>query len=183
MSDDQKWVMDTSTFTHLCRARHEYIIRQLTPAGVVLIPSEVNTEIENGRERYPRIPAVSALSWAETVVLSDDENWTLLELKADRGGDDPLEHLGECAVIAYAKHNSLIAVLDEWDAVQQAIDHDVETVGTMWLVVEAYLKLFGRDGDRAAAVIDDLLETGMRLPIKSGASLIAWAYENEYLPK
>jgi len=30
--------MDTSTFTHFCRAGHQDILRRLAPQGVILIP-------------------------------------------------------------------------------------------------------------------------------------------------
>jgi hypothetical protein len=32
------------------------------------------------------------------------------------------------------------------------------------------------------AIVDDLIGTGMRLPVGSGASLFAWAYEDGILP-
>lgn len=43
------------------------------------------------------------------------------------------------------------------------------------------LKLFSRDRSRAARVVDDLLDTGMYLPISSGGSLFTWAYEQGVL--
>jgi hypothetical protein len=38
--------------------------------------------------------------------------------------------------------------------------------------------------DRAAveAIVDDLVGTGMRLPVSTGAELFAWAYEAGILP-
>jgi hypothetical protein len=53
--------MDTSTYTHLCRSGHADIIKNLAPTGVVIVPTDVNTEIEQGRERYEGIPAVSSV--------------------------------------------------------------------------------------------------------------------------
>lgn len=116
MPDRRRWVMDTSVYTHLCRAGHEDIIVRLAPQGVVLVPDDVNTEIERGRERYQGIPAVSSVGWAELTVLSEDEVWTQLEVKAQLGGA-PEEHVGECAVIACARHRDLIAILDDRAAV------------------------------------------------------------------
>lgn len=39
-----RWVMDTSTFTHFCRAGHQDILRRLAPQGLILIPDTVNGE-------------------------------------------------------------------------------------------------------------------------------------------
>ena len=180
-TDRSRWVVDTSTYTHLCRAGHADLLIQLAPGGVVVVPAEVNTEIENGRLAYPRIPAVANAAWAELAVLSDDELWTMLSVKAQLGGG-PQQHLGECAVIACARHRGFVAVLDEREAIAQADAHGVPSIDTLWIVVEAYKTIFGRDRGRAAKVVDDLRDTGMYLPIRSGESLFAWAYEQGILP-
>lgn len=178
---DARWVMDTASFTHLCRAGHGEIIPQLAPTGVVLVPSEVSTEIEHGREWHPDIPAVDSVDWAELVVLNEEETWTALEVKAEMGGGSR-QHLGECAVIAYARHHEMVAVLDDSAAVAQADRLDVANHGTMWIVVEAYKELLGREREPAAKIVDDLLATDMYLPVTSGASLFTWAYEEGLLP-
>lgn len=177
----RRWVVDTSTYSHLSRAGHGNLLGQLAPGGVVLVPTEVNAEIESGRSAYPGIPAIADTTWAELVLLNDEENWTMLLVKAQLGGG-PVEHLGECAVIACAYHRGLIAVLDERAAIAQADAYGVGSVDTLWIVVEAYKTIFDRDRHRAARVVDDLLATGMYLPISSGESLFAWAYEQGILP-
>lgn len=181
MVDHPRWVIDTSAYTHLCRAGHSDLLEELAPGGVVLVPTEVNVEIENGRTGYADIQAVAAVSWAEFAVLTDEEEWTKLLVKAELGGG-PFEHLGECAVIACAHHRGLIAVLDEREAITQADALEVRSVDTLWIVVEAYKTIFGRDRSRAAQVVDDLLATGMYLPISSGESLFTWAYGEGLLP-
>jgi predicted nucleic acid-binding protein len=173
--------MDTSTYTHVCRAGHADILKNLAPSGVVIVPTDVNTEIEQGRERYEGIPAVSSVGWAEIAVLSEDEVWTQLGVKAQMGGR-PDEHLGECAVIACARHRNMIAILDERAAVAQADRLNVPTHDTLWIVIEAYKSLYQRDRDLTARVVDDLLDTGMFLPLASGESLLTWAYEQGLLP-
>lgn len=176
-----RWVMDTSTYTHLCRAGHSDIIRSLAPAGVVLIPTDVNTEIETGRDHYSDIPSVSSIDWAEVAVPTEEEVWTQLEVKAQMGGQS-IEHLGECAVIACAYHRKLIAILDDRAALAQAERLHVCTYDTMWIVIEAFKHLYGRDRNRTAQVVDDLLTTGMYLPVDSGESIMSWAYEEGLLP-
>lgn len=173
--------MDTSAYTHLCRAGHACIIEKLAPGGVVLIPCEVDVEITKGRELHSGIPAVSTTCWARVAVLTDDEQWTAMHVKAALGGGKT-QHLGESAVIACAHHRGLIAVLDDRAAVEQADLLKVRSIDTMWIVMAAYKSLYDRDRDRVIAVVDDLLETGMYLPFDSGEALFAWAYGQGILP-
>lgn len=181
MGDQPRWVVDTSCYTHLCRAGHADILSELAPQGVVVVPSEVNDEIEAGRDAYASIPAVSSVAWATVAVLSEEEKWTLLEIKAALGGG-PSQHVGECAVIACAHHRGHVAILDDRAAIEQAKLRGVETYTTLWLVIEAYKTILGRDRVRTAQIVDGLLATGMWLTIRSGESLITWAYEEGLLP-
>jgi predicted nucleic acid-binding protein len=71
---------------------------------------------------------------------------------------------------------------DERVAIEQADRLGVRSHDTLWLVIEAYKELFDRDRDRAALIVDNLSATGMYLPIGSGESLLAWAYEEGLLP-
>lgn len=130
MTEARRWVMDTSTFTHLCRAGHADIIEKLAPGRLVLIPTDVNDEIERGRSSYTGIPAVSSVEWAEVAVLTEEETWTQLQVKADMAGT-PSEHLGECAVIACAYHREMVAFLDERAAIEQADRRNVRTHDTV----------------------------------------------------
>lgn len=173
--------MDTSTYTHLCRAGHAEIIAKLAPGGVVLVPESVDMEIEQAREHHAGVPAVSSVGWAQIAVLDEEECWTQIEVKAQLGGG-PAEHLGECAVIACARHRGLTAIMDDRAAIAQTTRFGVAHRDTLWIVVEAYRELFDRDRARAAQVVDDLLATDMFLPFTSGESLFAWAYEEGLLP-
>jgi predicted nucleic acid-binding protein len=173
--------MDTSTYTHLCRAGYEFIIQNLAPHGVVLIPAEVNVEIENARERHPGIPSVSAVDWAAHTSMTDEEEWTALWVKAALGGGR-FQHLGESAVIACAHHRSLIAVLDERAAIAQADRLKVTWIDTMGVVAKAYKSLFSRDRTQTVALVDALLATEMYLPFQNGDSFFAWALEEGILP-
>lgn len=180
-TEEPQWVIDTSVFTHLCRAGHAELLAQLAPGGVLLVPTEVNDEIERGRDRYLDILRVADTPWAQITVLTEAEYLTMLQIKAQLGGDAD-QHLGECAVIACALHRGLTALLDERAAVAQADRLNVPTRDTLWIVVEAYKQVLGRDRSATAQVVDDLIRTGMRLPVRSGESLLAWAYEAGLLP-
>lgn len=169
-------------YTHLSRAGHLNLLHQLAPGGIVVVPAEVDAEIQTGRDRYPGIIAPAALPWVEQTVLTEDEKWTQLEVKAALGGG-PLEHLGECAVIACALHRGHVALLDERAALAQADLRGVQAYDTLWVVIEAYATVFDEDRDQAIAVVDALLGTDMYLPITSGTSLFAEAYERGLLPR
>lgn len=182
MPEPRSWVTDTSVYTHLSRAGHAHILQDLAPGGIILVPDEVDAEIQEGQELYPGIAGVGVTSWAQLTVLTEEEVSTQLLVKAAMGGG-PTKHLGECAVIACAVHRKLTALLDERRAITQADLRGVPSHDTLWLVVEAYATLFNYDRDHAAQVVDDLLATDMYLPIDSGQSLFAWAYEEGLLPK
>jgi predicted nucleic acid-binding protein len=181
MPDEAAWVVDTSVYTHLCRAGHAEILARLAPGGVILIPNDVDTEIHAGQQNYAGIPSIASTSWAQLTVLTEEEAWTQLEIKAAMGGGRT-QHLGECAVIACAQHRNLIALLDERAAIAQADVRGVQSRDTLWLVIEAYATFFEFDRARAVQVVDDLLTTEMYLPIDSGESIFVWAYEQGLLP-
>lgn len=180
--NEQAWVTDTSVYTHLCRAGHAAILEFLAPGGVILVPSDVHVEINQGREDFPGIPDVASTPWAQLTILTEEEYDTQLAVKAAMGGG-ATDHLGECAVIACAKHRGLVALIDERAAIAVADQHGVTSHDTLWLVIEAYCSMPGFDRARAEQAVDDLAATGMYLPIGSGASLLAWAYEEELLPR
>lgn len=162
--------MDTSTFTHFCRAGHSGVLERLAPQGIVLVPREVEVEIDKARKLHPGVPSVDSAAWAERIFMNDDEQWTALHVKVVLGGGTG-EHMGECAVIACAKHRGLVAVLDERAAVEQAKLRHIPFIDTMRLVAQAHTEIFDRDQNQTIALIDALLATDMRLPVRSGAEL------------
>lgn len=162
--------MDTSTFTHFGRAGYGQILATLAPQGVVLIPREVEVEIDVARSLHAGVPSLDSITWAERLFMSDDEQWTALQVKVVLGGGTG-EHVGECAVIACAKHRGLVAVLDERAAVEQAKARSIVYIDTMRIIVDAHKTVFAEDPSKTVALVDALLETGMWLPVKSGAEL------------
>ena len=173
--------MDTSAYTHLCRAGYATVIERLAPGGVVLIPRQVDIEIARGSDKYPSVPSVSSVEWARTVLLDEDDELAAMLIKARLGGGVD-EHIGECAVIAYAQRRGLLAVLDDRAAVEQADRLGVESIGTMWIVVEAYKELWDRDANAMVVAVDALLDTDMRLPLRDGQEVFTWAYNENLLP-
>jgi hypothetical protein len=76
----------------------------------------------------------------------------------------------------------MIAILDERATVAQTERLHVPNHDALWIVIKAYKHLHHRDRDRTARVVDDLLATGMFLPVDSGENLLTWAYEQGLLP-
>lgn len=175
--------MDTSTFTHFCRAGHQDVLRRLAPQGLILIPDTVHGEVENGRELGYDIPSIAELPWAELGVLTEDEADTQLVIKVDMPSaksDPPRKNLGECAVLACAIHRNMVAVIDDAGARAQANQRDTNFVTSMWIVAAAYKELDDVDSAAAEGIYENLRATGMRLP--SADSFIGWAYEVGLLP-
>ncbi len=181
MPDLTAWVTDTSVYTHVSRAGHAEILERLAPGGVIIVPDDVNAEIQAARMLYGGVPDPGLAPWANTTVLTEDEVFTQLIVKAALGGS-PAQHLGESAVIACAKHRGMTALIDDRSAIAQAQLHGVQNHDTLWLVIEAHWTLPDIDRARAIQIVDDLLATDMYLPIASGQSLFSWAYEQGYLP-
>ncbi|MBB1058495.1 hypothetical protein G6020_14115 [Dietzia sp. B19] len=106
-----------------------------------------------------------------------------LAIQSDMGAETAAEHAGEAAVIAYAQAHSCTAIIDEREALSQAVERMVEARDSMWIATEALHVLDDIDRGDAERVVDDLLATGMWLPVKSGASLVAWAYREGYMDR
>ncbi|BBZ09320.1 hypothetical protein MDOR_34890 [Mycolicibacterium doricum] len=179
-----RWVMDTSTFTHFCRAGHLDILRRLAPQGLILIPDTVMSEVEAGRDLGYDIPAISDLDWVEIGVLTSEEEIDQLLIKADlpaHKDDAPTKNLGECAVLACAVHRQMVAVIDDGDASAVARFRGVRYVNSMWIIAEARKRLGDVDSETAEQIYTDLLATEMRLPRVE--SFIGWAYRMGLLPE
>jgi predicted nucleic acid-binding protein len=162
--------MDTSTFTHFCRAGYLHILGALAPQAVVIVPREVEIEIDNARECYIGVPLLHQVPWASRTFMTEDEEWTATEVKAALGGGSE-EHLGESAVIACARHRGLVAVLDDRAAGEQAKRFEVQSINTMRIVANVHKTVFNGDQNQTISLVDALLDTDMRLPVKSGAEL------------
>jgi len=182
-SSDTRWVMDTSTFTHFCRAKREDVLHRLAPQGLILIPDSVGVEIERGRDLGYDLPDIDTLPWVERGILSEEEERLQLLIKIDMPsgpGDAQTKNLGECAVLACATKRGMTAVIDDGDARQQARARGVRFETTMHIVIEAYKRLDDIDAEAAEQLYEALVATGMRLPRVE--SVVGWGYSMELLP-
>ena len=77
--------------------------------------------------------------------------------------------------------HSGIAVIDEAAARAIGDRERLQVHGSLWLLIRSF-KTRVHDRATVEAIVDDLIGTGMRLPVGSGAALFAWAYEDGILP-
>jgi predicted nucleic acid-binding protein len=89
-------------------------------------------------------------------------------------------NVGEAAVLAWAKVNRGIVVMDERAGSRLAQRDGIEVHGTLWLVVHG-LRSGVLDRAQAEALVDELIATDLRLPV-DGRGLFAWAFMEGLLP-
>lgn len=175
--------MDTSTFTHFCRAKREDVLQRLAPQGLILIPDSVDLEIRVGRDLGYDLPDIDSLPWVKRGILTENEQTLQLLIKVDmpsNPGDPPTKNLGECAVLACAMERGMTAVIDDSDARVQARVRGLRFETTMHIIIEAYKRLDDIDSEAAEQLYEALVATDMRLPHID--SVIAWGYTMELLP-
>jgi predicted nucleic acid-binding protein len=84
-------------------------------------------------------------------------------------------------VLAWVSVSGGMAIIDE--VVARAIGNRerLQVHGSLWLLIRSF-KTRVLDRATVEAIVDDLIGTGMRLPVSTGAGLFAWAYEAGILP-
>jgi predicted nucleic acid-binding protein len=84
-------------------------------------------------------------------------------------------------VLSWVSVNGGIAVIDEVVARAIGSREGLQVHGSLWLLIRSFRT---RVFDRATveAIVDDLIGTGMRLPVTTGEALFAWAYQAGILP-
>ncbi len=173
-------VFDTTALSHFARAGRTDALQTAVAGDEPVLLAEVATELVRG---IPGTPALgnAAGDWLKQVELEDlPELAAFARYKGELGGG-PDRNNGEAAVLAWVKVNGGIAIIDE--VVSRAIGdrEGLQVHGSLWLLIRSFKT---RVLDRATieGIVDDLIATGMRLPVTTGAALFAWAYETGLLP-
>jgi predicted nucleic acid-binding protein len=172
-------VFDTTSVSHFARAGRLDVLDAITGGRKRLIPNEVATELQRGVAGHPAISEVFVLPWLTIVELDFPEVVHAAAFKSELGGA-PVEHLGECAALAWVKEHGGIGIVDDSAAVAMARHHQVPVRGTLSLIVAGHKQGF-LDRLTAEVLVDDLAATDMRLPV-DGSGLFAWAYTKGLLP-
>jgi predicted nucleic acid-binding protein len=169
-------VFDSTALSHFAQAGRLTELNGITSADECLAPSQVLDELAKAVGSYLVLGTVSALAWLHRVELEQfDELVNFARYKGELGGG-PERNNGEAAVLARVRVCGGIAIIDEAVARNIADRDGIPVQGSLWLIIQGYgSKIL----DRATAegIVDDLIGSGMWLPITNGAGLFAWAYE------
>jgi hypothetical protein len=144
--------------------------------------AEVAAELARGVPDHPSLGDAEAANWLKPVELAElPELAAFAKYKGELGGG-PERNNGEAALLAWVRINGGIAIVDEAAAARAICDREkLEAHGSLWLLIRSF-KTGAFDRATAEAIVDDLIGTGMHLPLSSGADLFAWAYEEGLLP-
>ena len=143
--------------------------------------AEVAAELAQGIPGYPSLGSAAAGGWLKQVELQElPELAAFARYKGELGGG-PERNNGEAAVLARVSVNGGMAIIDEVAARATGDRDHLQVHGSLWLLIRSF-KTRVHDRATAEAIVDDLIGTGMRLPVDSGAALFAWAYGAGILP-
>lgn len=174
-------VLDTAALSHFARACRTDELQTAVAGDEPVLLAEVAAELIRGIPGHPSLGSSAAGGWLKQVELEElPELAAFARFKGELGGG-PDRNNGEAAVLAWVSVNGGIAIIDE--VVARAIGgrEGLQVHGSLWLLIRGFkTRLF----DRATveAIVDDLIGTGMRLPVSTGTALFAWAYEAGILP-
>ena len=174
-------VFDTTALSHFARAGRTDELRMAVADDEPVLLAEVAAELARGIPSYPSLGSAAAGGWLKQVELAElPELAAFARYKGELGGG-PERNNGEVAALAWVSVNGGIAIIDE--VVARAIGNRerLQVHGSLWLLIRSFRT---RALDRATveAIVDDLIGTGMRLPVSTGADLFAWAYGAGILP-
>ena len=140
----------------------------------------MHQELVLGIADYPVLSAAVSLSWVTVVDPTGIEELVAFAKYRQELAGSSSRHNGEAAVLALVVVNGGIALIDERVATFAGRRDGLAVRGSVWLVVEGYRRA-KITRTQAEGLIDDLAQTGMRLPM-DGAGLFAWAYKEGFLP-
>ncbi len=174
-------VFDTTVLSHFARAGRIDELKLAVANDEHVLLSEVAAELARGIPGYPSLGGVAAGGWLKQTELEElPELAAFARYKGELGGG-PERNNGEAAVLAWVSVNGGIAIIDEVVARAIGDRERLPVHGSLWLLIRSY-KTRVHDRATAEAIVDDLIATGMRLPVSSGAALFAWAYQAGILP-
>ena len=174
-------VFDTTALSHFARAGRTDALQMAVASDEPVLLAEVAAELARGVPDYPSLGGAEAANWLKSVELAElPELAAFAKYKGELGGG-PERNNGEAAVLAWVSVNGGVAIVDEAAARAICDREKLEAHGSLWLLIRSF-KAGVFDRSTAEAIVDDLIGTGMHLPLSSGAGLFAWAYQEGLLP-
>lgn len=168
-------VFDTTALSHFARAGRTDELQMAVADDEAVLLAEVAAELARGVPSYPPLGKAAAGGWLKPVELEElPELAAFARYKGELGGG-PERNNGEAAVLAWVGVNGGVAIIDE--IVARAIGNrdQLQVHGSLWLLIRSF-KTRVLDRATVEAIVDNLVGTGMRLPVSTGADLFAWAY-------
>lgn len=165
-------VFDTGPLSHFALAGWLGMLRLLVGEREAVIPDTVVAELQDSVQQHVHLQTVLDASWIQRKELESVEeirqfaHFSSLLVANGR-------NRGEAGVLAYAKANSVIAVVDDGAARKAAKDNQVSHLPTLRLLCEA-VRAGHATVDLVSHMADHLLETEYRLPFKAGG-FAQWA--------
>jgi predicted nucleic acid-binding protein len=173
-------VFDTTALSHFARAGRTDELQIAVADDKPVLLAEVAAELARGIPSYPSIGSAAG-GWLKQEELQElPELAAFARYKGQHGGG-PERNNGEAAVLAWISVNGGVAIIDEVAARAIGNRERLQVHGSMWLLIRSF-KARALDRATVEAIVDDLIGTGMRLPVSTGAALFAWAYEAGILP-
>ncbi len=174
-------VFDNTALNHFAKAGRLTELEAIVEGYQCVAPAEVFAELTRAVTEYPALGAISAQGWLSSVELGEiAEIVAFAQYKHELGGD-PDKNIGESAVLGWVSVNGGIAIIDEAAATSIGERDGLAIRGSLWLIIHG-CKEGKLDRSAAEGIVDDLIDSGMWLPVESGAALFAWAYEEGLLP-
>jgi predicted nucleic acid-binding protein len=174
-------VFDTTALSHFARAGRIDELQIAVTCDESFLLAEVAAELARGISQYPALGSYATRAWLKQVELQElTELAAFARYKGELGGG-PGRNNGEAAVLAWVSVNGGVAIIDEMAARTIGDRESLQVRGSLWLLIRSF-KTGALDRATIEAITDDLISTGMRLPVSTGATLFAWAYETGILP-
>jgi predicted nucleic acid-binding protein len=174
-------VFDTTALSHFTRAERLDELRVAAGEDEPTLLAEVAAELERGILAYPALGRVAASGWLKIVELQElPEVAAFAGFKAELGGGTDRNN-GEAAVLAWVSVNGGTAIIDEEVGRRIGRRSNLRVHGSLWLLIRAF-KAGILDRATTEGIVDDLVGTGMRLPVTGGEHLFEWAFTTGVLP-
>ncbi|WP_260195408.1 hypothetical protein [Actinophytocola gossypii] len=176
---DQELVFDNGPLCHFAREGWLGILRTVVGTRTAVVPDTVVDELRAGAQGRPHVQLVLDAPWLHHRSLVSEtelEAFTqFASLLVARG-----RNVGESGVLAYAKANGAVAVIDDGPARKIARASGISHIGTLGLLCEA-LRESQLTVELISTVADHLLEGEYRLPFQAGG-FAKWAHDQGLIP-
>jgi predicted nucleic acid-binding protein len=174
-------VFDTTALSHFARADRLEILRLLARNHEPILLAEVLDELRRGIPAHSSLGKVAEAEWLTRIGPLEGAAFEAFARYKNQLGGQAERNIGESAVLGWVRVNGGIAVIDERAARGLGQRNGLQVRGSLGLLVAGFKRSL-LDRAIVESVVDDLLATGMHLPVTSGAELLDWAYKNALLP-